>query len=110
LARAAELSRKWNMPAVYAQKAKKHRILSNFTKRYEVPGTLRGEVLGIPHLKIEIWGTRRLLEGKKRERPRHKNAVPLRHRWLSPSIDFLTQRSVFFSAVTRVVACVVTKE
>jgi hypothetical protein len=26
--------------------------------------TVKGEVLGIPHLKIEMWGTRRLLEGE----------------------------------------------
>jgi hypothetical protein len=30
------------------------------------PGTVRGEALGIPHLKIEMWGTRFLLEGEKR--------------------------------------------
>jgi hypothetical protein len=32
------------------------------------PGTVWGEVLGIPHLKIEIWGTRLLFEGETRVR------------------------------------------
>jgi hypothetical protein len=65
LARAAELSRKWNMPAVYVSKHPKTSNFIEFYKKHEAPGTLRGEVLGIPHLKIEIWGTRHLLEGKK---------------------------------------------